>query len=98
MIGGRTILSEKPMPSIEAPVILVSGIPVPTLPFEHTHGRPEDLFLEVLPAKPVPPGTQIAWSGEMPEGKKTLWVRIPCSLPWRGVVEGNFLLREEDHR
>ena len=74
--------------------VMVDGVPFPTTPFDLPHGRPEDLFLLVEPPEPVPPGTEITWAGVMPEGKKNLWVRIPCVV---GNI-GNFLLREGDHR
>jgi len=74
--------------------ILVDGNPVPSIRFEHQHGRPEDVFLLVQTTTPVPPGTEVAWTGDMPTGKTALWVRIPCEVgKW-----GTFLLREEDRR
>ena len=74
--------------------VMVDGVPVPTFPFDHPHGRPEDLFLLAEPPVPVPPGTGVTWAGDMPEGKKNLWVRVPCVVG----REGTFLLREKDRQ
>lgn len=89
------------MTATNLPVIMVDGNPVPTTPFEHPHGRPEDLFLLADPPNPVPPGTKITWAGKMPEGKANLWVRIPCAVGGLGTFRlrdlGTFRLREMDY-
>lgn len=79
-------------------LILHNGKPVPTVPFDHEHGRPEDLFLRVSEEHVVRGGDRLEWAGTMPEGKTHLWVRFD-SRTWNGLpTMGNVLLKEQDHR
>ena len=71
-------------------MILLNGEPVKTVPFEHPHGTPTDLFLRMEVV--VYPGDHITWSGEMPEGKTTVWVRFDYPNPFGDLSEGNLCL------
>ena len=70
--------------------IKINGQSVPFTEFHHEHGRHYDLFAEIDVS--LKGGDDLAYEGELPEGKTELWVRFPYA-DWKGEPLGHGNIR-----